>query len=599
MNIVNNRFVTVPDTTAQTGAGSLDSAKTGDTRPAESTAAAAADNLMSQLMDDTAATNLRPNSAIIEQALKEASLPVNESNTAVVTALLEGNMPIGRDSIRMTLAQLKAYPELPPEALINMNKAGIAVNAESAATMRDFLNNVAILTENLSDLADMLENVLSDPSTSPEFVQTIQNAIYETINAAPAVTPEVAAAVQTAIANETPAPELPETTTLSREAVAQTSASSLQTEAQTQSGDDASGTLISDNLDGSEAKAGGTLSSQPGLTEQTAVTPATGEDTAQSLPEQTTVVSASDGQTSTVLPEQSAANSQTHQAGTTASPATPADIPITASNEDLSGHNDYSFRSFEELTGGTPFTETQAAQTTGIDVNAQTSSPTVLEAAQNSNTAELPRNIRNLSAREFKDMLKNALSLSPDKLSKSGIRDLYERSQDFISKIRDAASHDEVHAKIFAKASQAMQNLDMLNNLNHIYPHIELPLKLQNEKADGGLYVYTNRKSHVSSDAVTALLHLNLPHLGLVDIHLSLKDRYLGMNFYTNDEAGSLLENDITSLREKLESMDYSVFTRFNPQENEAKDLRDIMSSSGSGLSSSGKPERLSFDIRA
>ena len=139
----------------------------------------------------------------------------------------------------------------------------------------------------------------------------------------------------------------------------------------------------------------------------------------------------------------------------------------------------------------------------------------------------------------------------------------------------------------------------MLNTLNRMYPHIELPLKLQNENAEGGLYVYTNRSGHARADGhVTALLHLNMPNLGPVDIHLDLKDTSLGMNFYSEDDAGRLLSGDITSLNGDLEQLGYSVLTRFNPRGSAADSIRESMGSN----EESGSPDssgRLSFDIRA
>ena len=84
----------------------------------------------------------------------------------------------------------------------------------------------------------------------------------------------------------------------------------------------------------------------------------------------------------------------------------------------------------------------------------------------------------------------------------------------------------------------------------------------------------------------------------IVDIHLDLKDTYLGMNYYCDDDAGSLLAGDITSLRGSLEKMGYSVLARFNPAGSAAESVETALKADAAA-DKNDHPNRLSFDIRA
>ena len=63
---------------------------------------------------------------------------------------------------------------------------------------------------------------------------------------------------------------------------------------------------------------------------------------------------------------------------------------------------------------------------------------------------------------------------------------------------------------------------DFLQQINQTYVYIQLPLHLrQGEHKTGELFVYTNKKNLARKDGqVSALLHLDMEHLGPLDVWL-------------------------------------------------------------------------------
>ncbi len=605
INMFNNIFSPTANpqnpAAANASAGSS-AASSGTSETAANTGLSAADELMQQLIDDSSRTNSQTSTATVLQALRAAALPQTQANIDMVNALIEKNLPISRDSLRDFAAQMRAYPDAGIDTLIALSRSDIPLTAESAATVREFMNNGLVLTNDVNELADLVETLLSDPQTSPELADAVRQAVFEAVydsvnsaaNAAEAeaaqtmteAQAEVAEGAQTAAAQtaaeagNVPATAAQGSAAATPGAVAAsgaqlagmaTAAPPVQTEAvpyrtvETSTdnvakdatagpGPDTSGGSLSGAMTGMESENGETLTNDSQTPQGEALSGRAGALPAENLPPDAVDM----------------ANSE---------------IMSFRIHEDISGRNDYNFRDFDELANALASQAEEAAEEAGVPAKEE--------------IPRMPEAFRQLSAKDVKQLLKNSLSTSPEKLSKENIKALYKRTSEFFEKVKDAAEQDGSHQALASKAAQAQRDTSMLNTLNRMYPHIELPLKLQNENAEGGLYVYTNRSGHArAAGHVTALLHLNMPNLGLVDIHLDLKDTYLGMNFYSEDDAGRLLSGDITSLNGDLEKLGYSVLTRFNPKGSVTEAIREG-TASDDGSAPTDRPERLSFDIRA
>ncbi len=104
------------------------------------------------------------------------------------------------------------------------------------------------------------------------------------------------------------------------------------------------------------------------------------------------------------------------------------------------------------------------------------------------------------------------------------------------------------------------RNVDFLQQINQTYAYIQLPLRLhQGEHKTGELFVYTNKKNLARKDGqVSALLHLDMEHLGPVDVYVALQDTKVSTKFYVqNDEILDYLEANMDVLTERLKKRGY------------------------------------------
>lgn len=104
------------------------------------------------------------------------------------------------------------------------------------------------------------------------------------------------------------------------------------------------------------------------------------------------------------------------------------------------------------------------------------------------------------------------------------------------------------------------QNVDFLQQINQTYAYIQLPLHLQQgEHRTGELFVYTNKKNLARKDGqVSALLHLDMEHLGPLDVYVALQETKVSTKFYVqNDAILDYLEANMDILTERLRKRGY------------------------------------------
>lgn len=208
----------------------------------------------------------------------------------------------------------------------------------------------------------------------------------------------------------------------------------------------------------------------------------------------------------------------------------------------------------------------------------------------------------------FLENLKKGLTekflLTPDEVGEDGqVEKLYERLDSQLSRMNQAL---QGMAKGNPALSQSIQNLssnvEFMNQLNQMFTYVQLPLKLSGQEAAGELYVYTNKKNLAKKDGqVSALLHLDLEHLGEIDIHVSLRDSHVSTKFCLSDEkALDLVAANIDTLNQRLMKRGYSMDASFE-QKDKAQHPIDEMLDRDKKVSSKEKVliSSSSFDARA
>ena len=168
----------------------------------------------------------------------------------------------------------------------------------------------------------------------------------------------------------------------------------------------------------------------------------------------------------------------------------------------------------------------------------------------------------------FKLLMKEAgdevSTLTPKDVANSeNIDNLYEHLQKRADKLLEALAGKEDFA--LAKSAQNLKaNVDFMNQMNQMFQYVQLPLKFSESKANGELYVYGNGKKLSLEDGnVSALLHLDMEHLGTVDIHVEMNpEKQVKTNFYFEDEAMlDFVYENIDMLNERLEKRGYGPVT--------------------------------------
>lgn len=214
---------------------------------------------------------------------------------------------------------------------------------------------------------------------------------------------------------------------------------------------------------------------------------------------------------------------------------------------------------------------------------------------------------RLLGGKEFQALLKDQIgrqwTIEPqDVADKKQVEQLYERIREQTAKLSQAL---EMAGKGDAPVARSVQNLqnnvDFMNQMNHLYAYVQLPLKMLGNNAHGDLYVYTNKKNLAARDGqVSALLHLDMEHLGPLDVYVTMKEKQVTTNFTVADESIlDLIEKNIEILNKRLEGRGYSLKAQMHVKEDAEEEDSSIMQTLLSQQKNISVLSRTSFDMRA
>lgn len=162
----------------------------------------------------------------------------------------------------------------------------------------------------------------------------------------------------------------------------------------------------------------------------------------------------------------------------------------------------------------------------------------------------------------IKEWFQKQLLLTPEQSDKDGVQELYQKLNKQLQVISESLQQVGQEQSALGKTVQNLnQNVQFLNQMNQMYAYIQLPLKLAESNAHGELYVYSNKKHLAGNDGeVTALLHLDMEHLGPVDVYVRLKESNVSTNFYIADEEMlDFLYEHMDMLTERLAKRGYQM----------------------------------------
>ena len=174
---------------------------------------------------------------------------------------------------------------------------------------------------------------------------------------------------------------------------------------------------------------------------------------------------------------------------------------------------------------------------------------------------------------------------------------LYQRLNEQTRQLAQALAGTKSDSSLYKSVQNIRENVDFMNQLNQMYAYVQLPLKFRGENAHGDLYVYTNKKNLARKDGnVSAFLHLDMEHLGMVDVYVAMEQGKINTNFYLADEKSlDLLEQNIDSLTQRLTEKGYRADAKLMLKE-EAGNVMEEMIKSDKNISVISE---VSFDVRA
>ncbi len=199
--------------------------------------------------------------------------------------------------------------------------------------------------------------------------------------------------------------------------------------------------------------------------------------------------------------------------------------------------------------------------------------------------------------------LQEKMMLTPEAVAdKEKVQEFYQKITKQLNGITETLQQVGLEHSPMAKTVQNMsQNINFLNQMNQMYAYVQLPIKLTENNAHGELYVYSNKRSLAEKDGeVSALLHLDMEHLGPVDVYVQMKEANVSTRFYLqDDEMLDFINDHIDILTKRLEQRGYKMSCQMTVREEGTREQNVTMKELLNEKSNRPAMVSYSFDVRA
>lgn len=491
----------------------------------------------------------------IEQALEEAGLPKSPRNLDIVRSLLENKQSISRESINTFMQLCSRYPNANVSNVITMYRLGFPMDEASVAQFDTYQEQQHQLLGRMNSLTDSLTDLLSE--LSEENTTVARYAAGELLSTALGSTPS-----------------LEEFQLVAKETLDQQLAA-LEGETSTEE------TLIFDDAD---------------------------------VPEET---SASQSQSTA---SQEAPSAEETAATTPLSRMRQLFSNITDKvNTNLTGPQPSEEPGFIQEQSGHILTAAERESLADLFSNFTDSDKLVTDLRNGSATARellgaLHSALPKLSDSTIRELFSNPSigklikgqflsnwTISPEGLKEgNGIESLYHKISseldDLLHLSQMFATRSSGEAAVNT-TSDMQQNLQFMKTLNEQFAYMQLPLKLSSENAHGDLYVMTKKETlRKSKDNLKVLLHLEMDHLGPLDIHITKERTNISTKFYVaKNDSLRLLEKNVNLLKDALNEQGYSFSSEFEEKKKDIDLVHDFIETEAPV----GNITRYNFDLRA
>ena len=211
--------------------------------------------------------------------------------------------------------------------------------------------------------------------------------------------------------------------------------------------------------------------------------------------------------------------------------------------------------------------------------------------------------LRLFASKEFRSLLteqmKENFLLKPEMVAdKEEVEQFFTKLREQVSRLAQTVSEaGKAQTQLFTQTNQLRENLDFLHQLSQTMQYVQLPLRMAGQETTGDLYVYANKKGLTKEDSISAFLHLDMEHLGPVDVYVAMQNRKVNTHFYLQDDAMiDFIQAHIHLLNERLEQKGYQMQTEVSQKDTPSKVTEEMRKDQEE---ESVCINQYSFDVRA
>ncbi|MBR6228801.1 MAG: flagellar hook-length control protein FliK [Eubacterium sp.] len=549
----------------------------------------------------------------IDQALEEAGLPKTDRNLMIVESLLENGRSISKDSIMNAIRLTSKFPDVSADAVITMDRLNMTMTEDSVRQFEQYKNNSHQLLYKMDSLTDSIGEMLS--SIGEKVPRLASQVGSELIALALDSNPSLE---ENALIRERTLPgeaEIPtffdaEGKPVPSDTLLQLSGEELVlTDEQgqpvtiadalkqlTEASPELASKLAALNPEETEAAAASEL--PDGITEEEAANMASSENTPEASQESTGALnrmrSLFNNLTDSAAGAIRSAVAQSGLADDFRTPFIHEQVGYSLSPEER--------ESFSALLKDYPISE-EMKQAVADGTATTRELLTELRSQFPELSDELSGKL--LSDKSFHRIIKSQFmtnwTLSPDEMKEEGaMRRIYEKMNTQFGVLEHFSENTlgkNLFQELSGNAKDMNQNLDFMKTLNDTFQYLQLPIKLQNQNAHGDLYVMTRKESlRKNPNKLKAVLHLDMDHLGTLDIHITKENTAVTAAFYTdNHSTEALLGKNMDMLKDAINEQGFAFQATTNPKEKDFDIVKDFLGSEAPV----GDMKRYSFDLRA
>lgn len=466
-------------------------------------------------------------------ALKEAGLPITESNLKLVSLLMQEGLPIDKGMLGQLARQMNFYPSASMEELVQMQKLGLPINESNVNQFQQYLQNNSQMLQCITDVVNQVSDSVTQLIQQENFPDAKQMLIQ----------------VLEVFEAET---EMP-----ASNVVMENNNDKVSTPLQTNSTEIAQGEqkLQTDALPEGEAPSADILSKTPTNTDSTAIRDGLHQDNIPPGAEENQIMFSKETAAQDAIPLKSI--------------LTGKEMQDFMQNMKKLGMEEGLLRNAVDgklNTGDILKHISQQLQENGI---------------QNDDGIK-----QLVKSSFFKKILQSTIEkqwlLKPQDLTEEKcIERFYERLEKQTRQLQTGLEQNHLEQTPLAKTVQNMHsNINFMNDMNHMFSYIQLPLKLSQRNANGELYVYTNKKSLAKQGGdVSALLHLDMDYIGMLDIYIVLQNsERVSTNFKVEkEEVLELLETHMEELDKRLSERGYKLSSKVQVSEATQPVMQEIL----------------------